>query len=62
MLNLITPIMRRFDSLLPIPPLSLIAVMGLPEATRQDAAASVRSACPATGRPRVRRPTAPRPG
>jgi glycosyltransferase involved in cell wall biosynthesis len=34
MLNLITPIMRRFDSLLPIPPLSLIAVMERAEASR----------------------------
>jgi glycosyltransferase involved in cell wall biosynthesis len=40
MLNLITPIMRRFDSLLPIPPLSLIAVMGRTEATRQNGSAS----------------------
>lgn len=41
MLNLMTPIMRRFDSLLPIPPLSLIAVMGRAKATPQPAAASV---------------------
>ena len=31
-LNLITPIVRRFDSLLPIPPLSLMAVMGRADA------------------------------
>src|SRR5258707_9974653 len=39
MLNLITPIMRCFDSLLPIPPLSLIAVMKRADTTRHVAAA-----------------------
>jgi SAM-dependent methyltransferase len=37
MLNLITPIMRRLDGLLPVAPLSLIAVMGRAEAVRHDA-------------------------
>ncbi len=39
MLNLITPIVRRLDSLLPVPPLSLIAVMGRANVSRQIAAA-----------------------
>jgi len=38
MLNLITPIVRRLDSLLPVPPLSLIAVMGRANVSRQIAA------------------------
>src|SRR5271166_2899885 len=40
MLNLITPLVRRLDSLLPIPPLSLIAVMGRAAAGPQTAVAS----------------------
>jgi glycosyltransferase involved in cell wall biosynthesis len=39
-LNLLTPIMRRLDSVLPIPPLSLIAVMGRPAVSHQTAVAS----------------------
>jgi SAM-dependent methyltransferase len=39
MLNLITPIMRRLDKVLPIPPLSLIAVMGRPAVSRRTAVA-----------------------
>jgi hypothetical protein len=39
-LNLLTPAMRRLDSILPIPPLSLIAVMGRPEVSPQTAVAS----------------------
>jgi glycosyltransferase involved in cell wall biosynthesis len=39
-LNLLTPIMRRLDRLLPIPPLSLIAVMGRPAVSHQAAVAS----------------------
>jgi SAM-dependent methyltransferase len=38
-LNLTTPILRRLDSLLPIPPLSLIAVMGRPVISHQTAVA-----------------------
>ena len=37
-LNVITPILRRLDSLLPIPPLSLIAVMRRPDASSQSSA------------------------
>lgn len=40
MLNLITPVMRRVDHLLPIPPLSLIAVMGRTAASQQTAVSS----------------------
>jgi glycosyltransferase involved in cell wall biosynthesis len=36
-LNLTTPLLRRLDSLLPIPPLSLIAVMGRPAISHQTA-------------------------
>jgi SAM-dependent methyltransferase len=39
LLNLITPLVRRLDSLLPIPPLSLIAVMAKANVSRQTAAA-----------------------
>lgn len=39
LLNLITPIIRRLDSLLPIPPLSLIAVMERAVVSRQTAVA-----------------------
>ena len=39
MLNLITPIVRRLDNLLPIPPLSLIAVMGRATVSRQTTVA-----------------------
>lgn len=57
MLNLITPIMQRFDSVLPIPPLSLIAVMGRAEATREDAAASVANIKNWRGEPTDRPPS-----
>ncbi|MHB8382322.1 MAG: glycosyltransferase [Candidatus Binataceae bacterium] len=45
MLNLITPIMRRFDRLLPIPPLSLIAVMRRPDAAAGMPPAADGNAC-----------------
>ena len=38
-LNLTTPLLRHLDSLLPIPPLSLIAVMGRPAIGHQTAVA-----------------------
>ena len=38
-LNLTTPLLRHLDSLLPIPPLSLIAVMGRPAISHQAAVA-----------------------
>lgn len=40
MLNLLTPILRHLDSILPIPPLSLIAVMGRATVSRQIAVTS----------------------
>jgi SAM-dependent methyltransferase len=40
MLNLVTPLMRHLDSLLPIPPLSLIAVMGRAAVSRLTAVTS----------------------